>query len=420
MNLIESFRIAWQSLLAHKMRALLTMLGIIIGVGTVVGMLAIGNGYAAFIQQEFNKLGVGIFYVTPTARYSATDKPQTPQLTAEDVDALMIPGAAPLVIGAAVEYSSQAIASAGGERYFYGVKGVSGSFFTITTNDIGAGRVFTAEEDRAQMRLAVVGQKVATTLFGGIANAVGKRITLNGVSFEVIGVTVTKANQAAGAIGRFGDPGEQVLIPYNTAVKRLFRNQITPRINVTSVTLKAPSAALVEDASKQVRAVLRDRHRLSYQNDDFTTRNPAQLAEQVAVMTVGFSAFLGIIGGISLLVGGIGIMNIMLVSVTQRTREIGLRKAVGARRRDILWQFLIEAIVLCLLGGLLGIVLGFGLAQLGNLLFTLVFKVEARAQVTTGSLILATSIATGVGLFFGIYPAFRASRLDPIRALRYE
>lgn len=420
MNLIESFRIAWQSLLAHKMRALLTMLGIIIGVGTVVGMLAIGNGYAAFIQQEFNKLGVGIFYVTPTARYSATDKPQTPQLTAEDVDALMIPGAAPLVIGAAVEYSSQAIASAGGERYFYGVKGVSGSFFTITTNDIGAGRVFTNEEDRAQMRLAVVGQKVATTLFGGIANAVGKRITLNGVSFEVIGVTVTKANQAAGAIGRFGDPGEQVLIPYNTAVKRLFRNQITPRINVTSVTLKAPSAALVEDASKQVRAVLRDRHRLSYQNDDFTTRNPAQLAEQVAVMTVGFSAFLGIIGGISLLVGGIGIMNIMLVSVTQRTREIGLRKAVGARRRDILWQFLIEAIVLCLLGGLLGIVLGFGLAQLGNLLFTLVFKVEARAQVTTGSLILATSIATGVGLFFGIYPAFRASRLDPIRALRYE
>lgn len=420
MNLIESFRIAWQSLLAHKMRALLTMLGIIIGVGTVVGMLAIGNGYAAFIQQEFNKLGVGIFYVTPTARYSATDKPQTPQLTAEDVDALMIPGAAPLVIGAAVEYSSQAIASAGGERYFYGVKGVSGSFFTITTNDIGAGRVFTAEEDRAQMRLAVVGQKVAATLFGGIANAVGKRITLNGVSFEVIGVTVTKANQAAGAIGRFGDPGEQVLIPYNTAVKRLFRNQITPRINVTSVTLKAPSAALVEDASKQVRAVLRDRHRLSYQNDDFTTRNPAQLAEQVAVMTVGFSAFLGIIGGISLLVGGIGIMNIMLVSVTQRTREIGLRKAVGARRRDILWQFLIEAIVLCLLGGLLGIVLGFGLAQLGNLLFTLVFKVEARAQVTTGSLILATSIATGVGLFFGIYPAFRASRLDPIRALRYE
>ncbi|MCU0490998.1 MAG: ABC transporter permease [Chloroflexaceae bacterium] len=421
MNFLESFRVAWAALVSHKLRSLLTMLGIIIGVGAVVGMLAIGNGYAAFIQSEFKKLGVGVFYLNPSIESrDASEQQQQPRLTAEDADAIMRPGAAPAVEMVAVEYSNNATVSAGGERYFFGIKGVTPDFFVISPNDLGVGRFYTADEEAGGSRVAVIGDKVATTLFGSLPAAIGQRININNVSFEVIGVTVTEPNRIVGG-GRFNDPAEQLFVPYRTAVDRLFRNQVTQDVNVSTIHVKARNVTQIEEAIRQVTAVLRQEHRLTYQSNDFSVNNPEETARQAQAITTGFSAFLGTIGGISLLVGGIGIMNIMLVSVAQRTREIGLRKAVGARRRDIMWQFLIEAVVLCLVGGAIGVGLGYGLAQLGNLLFTVVFQLDdARSAVTLDSILLATGISIIIGVFFGLFPALRASRLDPIKALRNE
>jgi putative ABC transport system permease protein len=421
MSIAEAFRVAWAAMMTHKLRSFLTMLGIIIGVGAVVGMLALGDGYSKWIDAEFNQLGVGSFYVNPQVDSEDEDETLTPRLTAADAAAIMQPGRAPAVEYIVIELTRNGVVSAGGTRYLFGVKGVTPTYFTIGDQELGDGRYFTEDEEQAGARVAVIGRLVAETLFGGVDGAVGRRISVNGVPFEVIGVSVTKQNQAAGAVGRFGDPGEQVYTPYNTARNRLFRNEVDNRVDVSSMTVRARDPNQVDEAIRQVTAVLRDEHRLTYQPNDFTVTNPSQLAAQFRTVTVGFSAFLGTIGGISLLVGGIGIMNIMLVSVAQRTKEIGLRKAVGARQRDIMWQFLIEAVVLCLLGGLVGIGLGYLLSFGGTfILMNLAQDPTVRASVSLFSIVLATSISAGVGIFFGLFPALRAARLDPIKALRNE
>ncbi|NWF79562.1 MAG: ABC transporter permease [Chloroflexi bacterium] len=421
MSFSEAFRVAWEAMASHKLRSLLTMLGIIIGVGAVVGLLAIGDGYSRWIDAEFERLGIGTFYVNPRVDSPDPDEPLQPRLTAADAAAIMAPGRAPAVEFVVVELSRSGVVSAGGERYLFGIKGVTPSYFAVGAQELGDGRWFDEAEERAAARVAVIGDTVAETLFGSIEGAVGRRISVNGVQLEVVGVSVTKQSQASGAVGRFGDPGEQVYLPYSTARSRLFRNEINARVDVSTMTVKARDLLNVDEAIRQVTMVLREEHRLTYQPNDFSITNPAQLASQFRAVTVGFSAFLGTIGGISLLVGGIGIMNIMLVSVTQRTREIGLRKAVGAKRRDILLQFLIEAVVLCLFGGLLGIGLGYLLSLAGTaVLANLSPDSGLRATVSLFSIVLATSIAAGVGLFFGLFPALRAARLDPIRALRNE
>jgi putative ABC transport system permease protein len=423
MNLIESFRIAWSAMLSHKLRSLLTMLGIIIGVGAVVGMLAIGNGYSAYIDAEFDELGVGTFYVNPQidAQDDLEEETLRPRLTAADAESLMQPGRAPAVEFVAVELNRFGVVNAGGTRYLFGIKGVTPSFFEIGDQSMGDGRIFTEEEERTSARVAVIGDLVAETLFGSIYNAVGQRVNVNGVQFEVIGVSTAGQSQLAGAFSRFGDPSEQIYTPYSTARNRLFRNEVDTRVDVSTLTVKARDIEAIDEAIRQVTNVLREEHRLTYQSNDFTVTNPAQLADQARIVTVGFTAFLGTIGGISLLVGGIGIMNIMLVSVTQRTSEIGLRKAVGARRSDILLQFLIEALVLCLSGGLLGIGLGYLFSFGGTfILYNLSQDPTIRADVTMFSMVLATSISVGIGVFFGLFPALRAARLDPIAALRKE
>jgi putative ABC transport system permease protein len=408
-------------MLTHKLRALLTMLGIIIGVGAVVGLLAIGEGYAAWIDSEFTELGVGNFYVNPEVDSSDDDETLRPQLTAADAYALLAPGIAPAVSAVEIELTRDGIVSAGATRYIFGVKGVTAGYFAIGSQELGDGRYFTEDEERAGARVAVIGRTVAELLFGSIQSAVGQRVTINGVPFEVIGVSVTRQSQVAGAVGRFGDPGEQLFLPYSSARNRLFRNEVDQRVDVSTLTVVARDAQAVDEAIRQVTAVLRERHRLTYQPNDFSITNPTQLAGQFRAITVAFSAFLGTIGGISLLVGGIGIMNIMLVSVAQRTREIGLRKAVGARQRDIMWQFLIEALVICLVGGLLGIGLGYLFSFLGTfLLYSLSQDPTISASVSLFSILLATSISVGIGIFFGLFPALRAARLDPIRALRNE
>lgn len=416
MNLFESFRVAWMALTTNKMRALLTMLGIIIGVGTVIGTLAIGNGYSNFVELEFGKLGVGRLTISPGIDPAAGDEALTPHLTAADAAALMDPGAAPAVETVVVQYDGNAVVDAGKDRYYYNVIGVTPNNFVVSANELGPGRYYSADEERNAARVTVIGKKIAETLFGSSENAIGQRVNLDGVGFEVVGVLFTKSSLA----GR-GDPGETVYVPYQTARTRLFRNDMTNRVDVSQITVKIKSLDQDKAATEQVTRLLRQRHRLTYQSNDFVIESSEQLLQQFRTILVGFNVFLGVIGGISLLVGGIGIMNIMLVSVTQRTREIGLRKAVGARRRDILLQFLVEAIVLCLIGGAIGILFGYLLSFGGTyVLETLMQLKGSRAIVSAGSLILATGVAAGVGVFFGFFPALRAARLKPISALRYE
>jgi putative ABC transport system permease protein len=416
MNLFESFRVAWIALTTNKLRALLTMLGIIIGVGTVIGMLAIGAGYAHFIESEFGKLGVGRLTISPQVDPAVSDEALVPRLTAADASALLQPGAAPAIETVVVQYNGSAVVDAGKDRYYYDVTGVTPNHFVVSPNDLGAGRYYSADEERNAARVALIGKKIAETFFGGAESAIGQRISINGVGFEVVGVLFTKSSLA----GR-GDPGETVYVPYQTARTRLFRNDMTSHVDVSQITVKIKSLDQDKEAVQQVTRVLRERHRLTYQSNDFVVESSEQVMQQFRTILLGFNVFLGVIGGISLLVGGIGIMNIMLVSVTQRTREIGLRKAVGARRRDILLQFLVEALVICLVGGAIGIGLGYLLSFAGTYLLEGVFQLKgSRAIVSASSLILATGVAAGVGVFFGFFPALRAARLKPITALRFE
>ncbi len=421
MSLIEAFRVAIGALLTHKMRALLTMLGIIIGVGAVIGMQAIGNGFQLYLTREFDRLGAGTIYVRPGAATDETLDPVEPRLTAGDARSLLDPINAPDVARVAIEYNGSGVVSAGGDRFFYTIHGVTPSYFEINAHDLGVGRFFTEDEERARARVAVIGSDVAGDLFGSVAAGLGERISVEGIGFDVVGVITTRPNGAGGGGGGFSQPTQEVYLPYETARSRLFRNQMSARVDVSQITAQATTPARVSDAMRQITLVLRERHRLTYQANDFTVSSVEQTARQAQQAIAGFSAFLLFIGGISLLVGGIGIMNIMLVSVTQRTREIGLRKAVGARRRDILQQFLIESLVLSLLGGLLGIGMGYLLSFAGTWAMQTVFLIQdTQATVTLGSIVLASGVSATIGVVFGIFPAFRAALLEPVRALRSE
>jgi putative ABC transport system permease protein len=416
MSVFESFRVAWSALRTNKLRALLTMLGIIIRVGAVIGMLAIGNGLRQFLDKQFNGLGIGTFYVGPFVDSRKVDERRVPQLTYADAQAILQPGAAPAVKAVAVEFDSGELVSAGQKRFEYNIRGITPSHFAIADNTLGVGRYYTEAEEREAARVAVLGQQVAERLFGTMSSALGQRITINGVGFDVMGVLTTKP-----AAGPGGDPRQTVYVPYHTPRNWLFRNRLSPPVDVGFMVVQARDASQVDAAIAQVTQLLRERHRLTYQSNDFTIINVAQIAATVGSIIGAFNAFLGVVAGISLLVGGIGIMNIMLVSVTERTREIGLRKAVGARRWDILLQFLIEAIVLCLIGGALGIALGYGLSFIGTFVLVGLFEAEgAQASVTLGSIVLATLISGAIGVFFGFWPALQAARLNPIDALRYE
>ncbi len=417
MNIIESCRIALIALQSNKLRSLLTMLGIIIGVASVIGMLAIGAGFRSFLDQQFATFGVGVFYVGPFVDSRKADEALSARLNAGDVEAIGQPGAAPAVKAVAYQWGGNLPVAVTGKRGTHSVQAVTPSYFFISENELGPGRFFYDTENRDVARVAVIGEGIADKFFGSASAATGQRLNINGVGFDVIGVLVNKSSGG----GPFSDTRETIYIPYQTGKERLFRNQMSERIDVNTATIQALDADSSAAAIEQVTQILRERHRLTYQNNDFTVIDLAQLAATVSGIIAGFNAFLVTIGAISLLVGGIGIMNIMLVSVTERTREIGLRKAVGARRWDILTQFLIEAIVMCLIGGVLGILLGYAFSLLGTYVLVSVFQAEgAIAEVTPGAVLLATGISALIGVAFGFFPALQASRLNPIEALRYE
>lgn len=393
---------AMSSLLANKMRSILAMLGIIIGVGAVIAMLAIGAGAQAQILERISAMGTNLLIVRPGQRGTGGVMSGTQQtLTVEDALAILeevpdVDQVTPVVSGTAqLKYFSR--------NSRVNVTGGAVTYFEIRNFTVERGRAFTEAEAEGSARVAVIGPTTAENLMGD-TDPVGQTIKLNGINFHVIGVLTSKGDQG------WSNPDDQAIIPYTTAMKQVFG-----QTRLREIDIQAVSEDKLNQVQDAVTLLLRRRHRLADQySNDFTISNQAEILAQASEVTRTFTILLGSIAGISLLVGGIGIMNIMLVTVTERTREIGVRKAIGAKDRDILRQFLLEAILMSGLGGLMGVGLGVMVAVAISQ-FT-----SFTAVVTTTSIVLSLAFAGSVGVFFGYYPARRAAALDPIDALRYE
>ena len=405
MNLSESLLTALDSLRSNKLRAALTMLGVIIGVAAVIALLSIGNGVSASINDQINAIGTNLILIS-------TDPDNSdgyPALTLSDVDALSDPLRAPDVADVAASAGGNFAVTAGGNSSRSSISGVTANYFRVNNlDDIAAGDVLTENDIDTQARVAVLGWQVAEDLFPD-SYAVGQSVKINGASYEVVGVLAQSGSA-------FGGNDTTVFVPISTAQSRLVTNRTrSGQKAVDSIIAQAASNERNEAALEQIAAVLREEHRIAYAaEDDFQLLSQSDLLDTAGQITGVLTAFLGAVAGISLLVGGIGIMNIMLVSVTERTREIGIRKAVGALRRDILLQFLLESVVLSLIGGIAGILLGWAIAAVAGR------AIDLSVTLQLGTVLLATGFATAVGLVFGIYPAWRAARLRPIEALRYE
>ncbi len=395
-------RTALRSLTANKLRSFLAMLGIIIGVGAVVSMLALGSGAERQVLAQINAMGTNLLVVRSgqRRRHGVSVGPRQ-NLTLEDARAILaeVPGI----------YQIAPVVSSNAQLKYYNrntranVVGTAITYFPVRNFEVERGRPFTESETGQMARVAVLGPVTVENLFG-FGEPLGEVFKLNGVNFRVVGVLKARGDQ-----GWF-NPDNQVIVPYTTAMEMLFGLD-----HLREIDIRAEDGADLAKVEEAAAKVLRRRHRIRPEaDDDFSIRNQAEMIEAAENMIRIFTILLGSIAGISLLVGGIGIMNIMLVSVTERTREIGIRKAIGAKDRDILRQFLIEAVLLSGLGGSLGLALGFGVAEIISRTTMLLAVVEAP------SAILAISFSAAVGIFFGYYPARRAAMLDPIESLRYE
>ena len=418
-DILENLRVAWGGLTANKMRSGLTMLGIIIGVAAVIALLSIGEGAQAAITEQISSVGTNLLMVMPgtvsqggvrAAAGSATS------LTYEDARALSDPQAVPDAVAVAPEYGRNTQVIFGDANINTAVTGVTGEYTEVFGLEVARGRFVEERDVERRATVAVLGCQAAQDLFGGF-DPLGQKIKValpgegsSRVSLTVVGVLAEQGDSL------FNSVDDGVFVPLTTAQTRIFSGRNAQgELLVTRVNVMASSEERMAPAEEQIDALLRARHDVGAGEEaDFRIVNQADMLEMATQVTDTLTVFLGAIAGISLLVGGIGIMNIMLVSVTERTREIGIRKAVGARRTDILIQFLMEAVVLSVVGGIVGILLGAGLAGLVDLTGMI------SSVVTFSSVLMAAGFSIAVGLFFGIYPANQAAKLNPIEALRYE
>ena len=415
MNLTESVRIALRGLAANKLRSALTMLGIIIGVGAVIALLSVGQGVAQLVTERIQSIGSNVLFVVPVniqaASAGAMAAGGSGSLSLADAEAIADPDLVPDVVAVAPEYQRSATVERGREAIVTTVAGITPEYATVRNAKVAEGRFIDETDMAAGSRVALLGATAYQRLFPDGEYALGQTVRINSIPFRVIGIMEEKGGSG------FGSQDNIVFVPLSTAHTRLFRGRTvggSPRVTVINV--QVASEDRMDAASEAIRDLLRQRHKLSYRDDDdFSVISQKDILSIFGEITSVLTLFLGAIAGISLLVGGIGIMNIMLVSVTERTREIGIRKAVGAKRRDILAQFLAEATVLSLLGGVVGVLVGYAGAQIVTPLLG-----GTRALVTPQSVVLALGVSIAVGLFFGIYPAARAAALHPIEALRYE
>jgi putative ABC transport system permease protein len=408
MNIIPSVIEAFESLSANKLRSGLTILGIVIGVAAVIAMVSIGRGAENTITGSIQGIGTNLIFVLS----GGVEEVRNPKpLTLGDAKAIADPFQAPSVSAVAPFLQGQGQVSFGGESTVTTLQGVTPEYGPVRNTDVTEGEFINEAHILGQASVVLLGTEVAERLFDRKAGLVGETVRIEGQPFRVIGVLKERGGSA------FANQDDVVMVPLTTAQTRLLRRSSRDRVDMLMV--QAASAADVSQASAEIAQILRARHRTAIGADDFTILTQQDFLDTARTITSVLTIFLGGIAAISLLVGGIGIMNIMLVSVTERTREIGLRKALGARRLDILVQFLAESSVLSLIGGLVGILLGWVISiVVGSIAAANDAPIDPAIGADT--VLLATLFSTAVGLFFGLYPANRASKLEPVEALRYE
>jgi putative ABC transport system permease protein len=399
---------ALDSLSSNKLRAGLTILGIVIGVGAVIAMLSIGAGAQNTITGSISDIGTNLlFVISGGGEEIRNPKP----LTLGDAEAIRDPFAAPSVSGVAPTLQGTVELTFLGEGDFVTAYGVIPEHAAVRNIQMAEGEFISETQYLGRAAVVVIGPDVAETLFNRSEGVTGETIRIEGQPFRVIGVTVAKGGQGP------SNEDNQIYVPLTTAQARLIRRSTRDRVDI--ILVQAISADAVTSAEQEVADILRQRHKTAIGEDDFSIFTQQSFLDIANQITNVFTIFLGGVAGISLLVGGIGIMNIMLVSVTERTREIGLRKAVGARKNDIMLQFLTESALLSLFGGLIGIVLGWALSELVGFI-AVQSNADINPVVGLDAVLLATLFSAAVGVFFGWYPAKRASDLEPVEALRYE
>jgi putative ABC transport system permease protein len=398
------FKVAAQSIGKNKLRTLLTMLGIVIGVGAVIVMVAIGNGAQTAVQKQISSLGTNLIIVMPGSFQGggvSQGAGTLSRLTVADADKLKRDATLLAGVSPVVSTRTQVIGGAGNWRTL--INGVSLDYLTIRDWSTTSGDFFSDTDVRSARKVAVIGTTVADNLFAG-GDPVGAQIQIGKTPFTVVGVLAKKGQNAGGT-----DQDDVILVPYTTAQTRLSGN-----VRIGQILASTTSADDIAAAQDEISVIMRDAHKLEGAPDDFTVRNQTEIAQAATSTTRVMSALLAAIASISLVVGGIGIMNIMLVSVTERTREIGIRLAIGARGSDVLTQFLVESVVMSVLGGVVGLAVGVGGAAL-------LAKMTGWTTATPLSAIaIAVGFSAAVGVFFGYYPARKAAALNPIQALRYE
>jgi putative ABC transport system permease protein len=416
MNAARTVRSALTALTANKMRSSLTVLGVVIGVAAVISLMAIGQGSQQAVTENIESLGSNLLFVRSGATMFAGIRGaqgSAGTLTLADAEALADSGLAPLVAAVAPETQTRGQVVAGGQNTNTTVMGVTPEYHDVRNTPVAEGEEISSYHLDRKSMVAVLGSSVAETLFGQ-ASPVGQTIRIEGKQFEVIGVLESK-----GGTG-FGSQDDQILIPITTMQYRLSSQRTASgELSVQTINVQVVDGIETDVAIQQITSILVERHRIGAGEEyDFNISSQEEVIETLEESREIWVVLLGAIAGISLLVGGIGVMNIMLVSVTERTREIGIRKAVGAKRRDILLQFLVEATLMGLIGGGLGVAAGLGVTSLVS--GTTLGGTTIETAISANIIILAVCVAVGVGILFGLWPAYRAARLHPIEALRYE